>query len=270
MGASYAQTITNTATRFSSDQVDRNAANDTGRASFTVSALIDLAVDISVGSGPYYTNESYPYTVVVNNNGPSNATGVIDTVFLPAGLTAGNIVAPVGTSYITDSLAGQGVIYWTIGNLDSGATVTLTYDGTLHTSSATAVTYNTPTRVAGNEHESTYANNSDNVIISTTPSADVAVVKTRANQNESSVFYPGDTVVYTFVYTNAGPDPSTNHVVKDPLPSGVTYVAGSAQFVSGTGGATGSVSFSSNTATFTSQIPVGQSVTYTLKVRIND
>jgi len=263
-GAFAQGTITNTVTRTSSDQVDRNAANDTGRVSFTVSSLIDLAVDISVAAGPYYTNDSYLYTVVVNNNGPSTGTNIIDTVILPTGLTASNISVGQG-SYTTNG----DTIFWAIGTLANGANTTMTYDGTPTIASATAVSYDTYTRVAGAEYESTYANNYDNVLISTTPSSDVQDEKFVANVNGSSFYYPGDTVEYTFVFTNNGPDPSTNHVDTDQLPASLTYVSGTATFVSGTGGATGSVSNSGSTFTFTSQIPVGQSVTYKLRAKIN-
>jgi len=263
-GAFAQGTITNTVTRQSSDQVDRNAANDTGRVSFTVSSLIDLAVDISVGAGPYYTNSSYLYTVVVTNNGPSTGTNIIDTVLLPAGLTASNIQVGQG-SYTTNG----DTIFWAIGTLANGANSTMTYDGTPTTPSADTLSYNTYTRVAGAEYEYTYANNYDNVIIYTTPSADVMDQKFVANVNGSSLYYPTDTVEYTFVFTNNGPDPSTNHVDVDQLPAGLTYISGSAMFVSGTGGATGVVSNSGSTFTFTSQIPVGQSVTFKLRAKIN-
>ena len=46
----------------------------------------------------------------------------------------------------------------------------------------------------------------------------------------------GDTIIYTLQVTNNGPDPATNAVVSDVLPSGVTYVSHSGgTYDSGTG-----------------------------------
>ncbi len=73
----------------------------------------------------------------------------------------------------------------------------------------------------------------------------------------------GGEVTYTIIVTNNGPSVSTNFNVADTLPSGVTYVAGSAQAV------TGSWTFAAQNGTYPGSLAVGQSASYTFRGKVN-
>jgi uncharacterized repeat protein (TIGR01451 family) len=66
------------------------------------------------------------FTVTVQDNGPSNATGLQITDLLPAGLTLQSAASPSGTTY--NSTTGV----WNIGSLNNGSTDTLTLTGSVN------------------------------------------------------------------------------------------------------------------------------------------
>ncbi|MBN1908033.1 MAG: DUF11 domain-containing protein [Deltaproteobacteria bacterium] len=79
----------------------------------------DIAVNKSASSRKVKLNEQVVFTVEVKNNGPDNATGIVVSDILPAGLTYVSHQAAKG-SY--DQETGQ----WTLGALDNGESSTLT------------------------------------------------------------------------------------------------------------------------------------------------
>uniref|UniRef100_UPI002638FC81 Ig-like domain-containing protein n=1 Tax=Ilumatobacter sp. TaxID=1967498 RepID=UPI002638FC81 len=87
----------------------------------------------------------------------------------------------------------------------------------------------------------------------------LSVVKT-SSANGGPV-YPGETITYTIVVTNSGPDPAPAVTVTDTLPPGVTYVGGSAQKTYPSGTATGSFTQDVGAATFDT---AGLTQTYTV------
>jgi len=50
---------------------------------------------------------------------------------------------------------------------------------------------------------------------------------------------PGDTLEYTIAGTNIGQDAAVGFTLRDPIPSGTTYVPSSMKIVNGAGGPTG-------------------------------
>ena len=70
-----------------------------------------------------------------------------------------------------------------------------------------------------------------NVKISIKAKKEVTVVKDGKEQKKqitASKFAPGDIIIYTISYNNAGNVTATNAVIDDPVPEGTTYVTGSA------------------------------------------
>lgn len=70
-----------------------------------------------------------------------------------------------------------------------------------------------------------------NVKISIKAKKEVTVVKDGKEQKKlvpASKFAPGDTIIYTISYNNAGNETATNAIIEDPIPEGTTYVTGSA------------------------------------------
>ncbi|MEG1679056.1 MAG: DUF11 domain-containing protein, partial [Stenotrophomonas sp.] len=73
----------------------------------------------------------------------------------------------------------------------------------------------------------------------------------------------GAEVTYTIIVTNSGPSISTNFNVADALPSGVTFVPGSAQSVSS------SWIFAAQNGTHAGALGVGQSASYTFRGKVD-
>ncbi|WP_321421810.1 DUF11 domain-containing protein [uncultured Methanobacterium sp.] len=106
--------VTNTA-EVSSERFDQNMANNIGSATFLEPvAALDLTV---AASNPMpKVGEQFYYTVTVTNDGPNNATNVIISAPIPAGLTLNNWWASTGTY-------ANGL--WNIGTIPKGTSAVL-------------------------------------------------------------------------------------------------------------------------------------------------
>jgi uncharacterized repeat protein (TIGR01451 family) len=71
----------------SASEPDPDTANNKATATTTVIPVADLAITLSDGPDPVYTEGNLAYTVSVTNSGPSPATGVTATITLPTGVT---------------------------------------------------------------------------------------------------------------------------------------------------------------------------------------
>jgi LPXTG-site transpeptidase (sortase) family protein len=215
---------TNTATRTAENQPDPGAGNDSATATITPVAA-DIAITKTVSNTTPNQNTNVTFTVTATNNGPSNATGVVVTDLLPAGLTFVSAAPSVGTSY--NQVNGV----WTIGALGNGGNATLSIVATV--TGTTAVT-NTATRSAGSQPDPVAGNNSASATVSG-QGADIAIVKT-----VSSPSVPlGSNVTFVVTATNNGPSDATGAQVTDSLPAGLTLVSatpsGATTYNSGTG-----------------------------------
>ncbi len=127
-----------------------NGDQITAETTFFVETSADLMVTQTTNKSAVYVGENLIYTIVVTNNGPSNATGVILNDILPTETTFVSIVMNQGTYDHTGSL-----ITCNLGDLASGSSTTITI----------TVTPNTPeiiknfTRVSGNEFDPNIENN---------------------------------------------------------------------------------------------------------------
>src|SRR5581483_6839427 len=96
-------------------------------------------------AGPYKLNQNVTYTVVANNNGPDDATGVKVDYHLPAQL---QFVSSNSANY--DS--GTGI--WAVGNLANGNSITLVITAKILNTGA----INTIAIVSGNESDPDHSN----------------------------------------------------------------------------------------------------------------
>ncbi len=218
-------TITNTATLTGSDQADSNGANDSDSAALTVQSL-DLAVTKSVDNAAPSEGGTINYTVVVANSGPDAASNVEITDVLPAGVTFASSSATAG-SYVS----GTGV--WSLPSLAVAGADTLTITATVDAGTGGTSITNTASLTDSDQADSNAGNDSASAGISV-QGADLSVTKVIDDSNPNE----GDSVTYTVVVTNNGPDATTNATVSDVLPAGVTFVSSSAtagSYVIGTG-----------------------------------
>lgn len=127
-----------------------NGNQITAEGTFFVEASADLMVTQSTNKPVVYVGENLIYTIVVTNNGPSNATGVILNDILPAEANFVSIAINQGTYDHTGSL-----ITCNLGDLANGSSTTITITVTPNISGI----IKNFTRVSGNEFDPDIENN---------------------------------------------------------------------------------------------------------------
>lgn len=196
------------------DQFDSNLSNNSSISSPTVGQVADLAVVKTVNNATAQIGSNVTFTITVNNNGTSNATGVIVQDMIPSGFTYVSHNAPGGSSYSNST----GI--WNIGNLNTSQFNTLTIIATVNNSG----NYTNIATVFGNQSDNNPSNNISSASVTPVRLSDLGVTKT-VNNTTPTV---GNNVVFTIVATNNGPNHATGVIVNDLLPSGYEFVNASA------------------------------------------
>ncbi len=202
--------ITNTASATATTP-DPDTTNNSGSATTTVVKRADLQLTKTAPAGPVGTGDALAFTLTVKNNGPDTAGNVAVSDTLPSGVTF------VGAS--SGCTESGGVVTCTVASLASGATATFTVNTTVKGSAGSTIA-NTAT-VTSDTNDPTPGNNTGSSSTSTVKRADLSISKAAT----AGPLGAGDTVTYTLTASNAGPDTATNVVVKDVLPTGVTFVS---------------------------------------------
>ncbi len=192
------------------------APNDTSNnVSLTVNNCTnDIGVIKTVSTiSPIFGN-TVTFVIIAKNNGSINGTGVVVTDILQSGYTYVSSIATIGTYNNATGI-------WTIGNLISGASESLTITATVQSSGS----YTNTATVVGNEPDGNMLNNSSTVV--TYPiniNNDLSVIKT-VNMINPNV---GSNVMFIIKAKNNGLLNGTGVVVTDILQSGYTYVSSNA------------------------------------------
>ncbi len=240
--------ITNTAALVHVDQTDTLPDNDLAAVSVAVRGA-DLT--LSKGVSPAKPNEGDPilYTVAVRNLGPDAATGIVVTDLLPAGVTYTGHTAGAGTYSDVTGL-------WTVGSLAAGQSRVLSIDATVDAGTGGATIVNRAFVSASDIADPDATNNEASASFGAF-SADLNLTK------DVDVIAPseGDTLLYTIVVSNAGPDTATSVVADDHLPAGLVYVTDDVS--------QGSYSTQTNLWTV-GTVPPGQSATLHITARVDE
>ncbi|HEY1237112.1 MAG TPA: hypothetical protein VGE91_02170 [Solirubrobacterales bacterium] len=175
--------------------------------------LSDLKLSKSPDNDVVSPSDQIVYTLTATNDGPDPEPDATITDALPEGVT-----------YVSDD-----------GGCDSSALPQLTCDlgpipsgasGTVHITvqageeSANSTQHNTAT-VTGQNLDLNQLNNDAAADVFVRPVADLEIEKSV----DPSVTDPGDSVAYTLVVRNNGPDDSPSAQIVDALPAGLTYVS---------------------------------------------
>ena len=99
-----------------SDIPDPDPSNNNGTNKTNVMPEADLAITKEVTDIMYYINDTVVWTITLINNGPDCAVDTVVSEVLPDGLELINYTATKGT--YTDGI-------WTVGNMESGESLTL-------------------------------------------------------------------------------------------------------------------------------------------------
>jgi len=209
--AGVPQPQTNSAAVATVDQYDPDPDNDEAEVTVTPQ-YADLAVTKTVDEARPNVGDTITFTVTLENLGVDTATGVTVVDSLPDGLSLVAATPEAGTSY--DPTTG----IWTVGSLAPAATVTLLIEAEVVSGLPQT---NTATVATADQFDPDPTNNTDSVT-ETPLSADLAIVK---SVNDPAPIL-GDTVTYTIVVTNAGPDPALNVIATERFPlDGLTGIA---------------------------------------------
>ena len=183
-----------------------------------VTVDVHPSADLSITKTANDTTPDYlqmvTFTIVVKNNGPNNATGVVMNDFLPVGL---NYVSSIATQGSYNNATGV----WTIGNMTNGSTVTLTINATVVQAGLTMTNIAT---VSGNENDPNPTNNQAIAILNGNLAADLAVQK----QVDNAFPFNGQNVTFTIHVSNNGPNNAADAVVYDLLPAGLQFISANA------------------------------------------
>lgn len=207
----------NTARVSHSDQFDPNPNNNTTHADIDP-VLADLSLSKRASAARPDANGIITYTIVVHNDGPDGATGVVVSEDLPAGAVI------VGTPVASQGTFAGATGLWTVGNLAVGGEATLTL--TVNLSGATANYVNTAQVAASDQPDpdSTPGNNNpdedDQARVILPSQADLELSKLAQTLPRVN-----GGVVYTLNLFNRGPDTATGVRVVDKLPAGLQFVA---------------------------------------------
>ena len=230
----------------SGNEIDLVPSNNTVTEPTQVNTEVDLQITKTDSVDPVVAGQSLTYTLTVLNNGPSDATGIVVTDTLPAGVTFGSATPSQGSASETG-----GVVTGTIGALASGASATVTVVVNVP-ASATGTLTNTA-QVTGNETETNAVNNTDSEATVISTQVDVVITKT----DSVDPVVAGELLTYTLTVSNNGPSDATSVVATDTLPTQFAFTTGSA--TQGTFGQAAGVA----TATIGTLTP-GQSETITV------
>ena len=229
---------TNTARVESSDLYDPDSTpgnaiateDDQDSATVNTPSAADVRLEKTVSNATPTFGSNVVYTVVVTNEGPDAATGLVVKDLLPASMT---YVSHSGGSY--DETSGL----WSVGTLASASAATLDItakvNGTgsiVNTAQVSAMnefdTDSTPDNAIATEDDQ------DTASITVAPAVDLSLDKSASPMNPGN----GENVVFTLTVTNSSPhDDATGVVVQDNLVAGLSYVSstGDGSYDSATG-----------------------------------
>ena len=216
----FTGTLSNTATVFGSN-ADTNPNNNSATAVTAVTASADVSVN---KSGPLTANAgtNIPYTIVVTNNGPSNAANVSLTDAVPANTTFVSESQTTGPTFscVNPPSGGTGTVTCTIASL-APAPISATFSITVHINpGAIGAAIGNTANVTATTPDTNPGNNTSSVVTTGTGSADVSVVKTAA-----AAAAAGTNLTYNINVTNNGPSDASSVTMSDTLPPNTTFVS---------------------------------------------
>lgn len=204
--------LTNTA-YISSDTPDPDYTNNSSHITVEVGdgeQEANLSVTKTAEPNPAYPGQAVVYTITVTNNGPAAAEHVLVYDTVSPDLTDVEFSTDKGASWKPWSNP------WSVGTLANGGLAVLLLRGRLSDREAEN-TVNTVV-VTSTTEDPDPSDNTDTVIVSVEPAADVAIKKMACPTTVS----PCQQVSYQLLVTNHGPGPAHGVTITDTLPSAIT------------------------------------------------
>jgi uncharacterized repeat protein (TIGR01451 family) len=253
------QTIVNQMAYTTPDGADVDVnKNNAGLASDTASVNVNSVADLRVtntatvinprADGSVEPGGTVRWNIVGTNGGPSAATNAALTVRVPDSVS--NITLdPANSQGCT--VQGQ-LITCLRGTLPNGATIPLTFTGTIATSAAgTAVVV--PANITSDTSDLALANNDASSTVQVGRRYALTLTKTAVDATVD----PGANASFDLNIKNDGPSDATNVTLTDTLPNGTTFVSAGTNCAPGAG----------NTVVCQVDVPAGQTVTRRITVQ---
>ncbi|WP_277871163.1 DUF7507 domain-containing protein [Dokdonella fugitiva] len=200
--------MTNTASVSAADQPDPNGANNSASASLNGNPVADLAVTKS-GPATVTPGDDVVYTIVVRNDGPSDASNVVVVDPTPAGLVFVSNAGACTTTYPC-----------MLATLASGASATITTTYTVPADYAGANPIVNTASVSATEPDPDSTDNQSSASTSVgAGNANLSIVKTGPATVAS-----GGAIAYTLLVTNNGPSPANGASYSDDVPAGIDAI----------------------------------------------
>ncbi len=139
---------------------DAFPVNDNATASVQTALLADLSITKTRTPGLVLPGGPQQYTIVVTNNGPSDAPGATMTDVLPAPLQFSSINAPAGWSCTTPSVGANGTVTCSRPSMTAGSVASFTLNVVVAPATAPGAAINNTASVASSAPDSNSANNS--------------------------------------------------------------------------------------------------------------
>ena len=253
------------ATATVSSTTDTAPANDSAAASVRSAVLFDLSIAKTRAPSSVFPGLPLQYTIVVTDNGPSDASNITMTDVLPAPLRFASLSAPGGWSCVTPAVGANGTVSCSILSMSaSGGAATFTLNVTIAPTATAGTSINNTATVASSPTDSNNANNSAtaSAVVATPP--DVVATKSIGGGAQHA---EGSLVTYTIVLSNSGSiaqGDNPGNELTDVLPSSLTLI--SALATSGTAVA----NIPTNTVTWNGAIAGGGNVTIAIQAVVKN
>src|SRR5262245_21433492 len=196
---------------FNAATIDPDGAGPIGPITAQVASPVTPVADLAVTkTGPTTTTSNVPvtYTVIVTNDGPSLAQGVVLEDPTPPGLIPGAVTG-----------GGCSSLPCTLGDLAAGESRTVTVTFNVPNGYTAPDPIVNPASVSSLTLDPATGNNT--AAAATSLGAPVAVLAAAKSDGVDTVV-PGTPTTYTMTVTNSGPNDSPGVRVVDPVPAGLT------------------------------------------------
>jgi uncharacterized repeat protein (TIGR01451 family) len=191
-----------------SNEFDSNTNNNTATITTTVNRLVNLSITKTGSANPVAAGNSLTYTLTVANSGPSQASGVIITDTLPAGVTFA--AASSGCSNVSNQVICSNL------SVASGGAITASIR--VIVAPSTLGTLANVATVTSTEPDSNTANNTVTATTTVTRVTDLSI-----SQSTPNPVTAGDNITFNLTVINNGPSDAGNVTVINTLPAEVAF-----------------------------------------------
>ncbi len=217
-GSLNGSTVKNDASVAASED-DSKAANDSSSTSVEITGNSDVSVSISDSSDPVEAGTLVTYTVTVQNNGPTTATGVTLTDSIPSGLLFSSVSSGQGTCS-----QASGTVTCDVGTLNSGSKAEVKIQANALASADDSKVVNS-TSVTSTSSDANSLNNTASATTVVGDSVDLEVVSVTHSPAPAEV---GRLVTFVGDVQNSGLIEATNTKVTVTVPFGNEFYSASA------------------------------------------